>query len=221
MHWLSAKPCNITGHVHMVGASGDELAQFRAQAQRDWQQILLCRARELKVGGRLVLVNFGVDDQGRYLGNTVGANMFNTFDEIWREFVSGGRITDAEYTAMTLPQYYNTLEEFSAPLLDESNPVHRAGLRLEDIETRVVPCPFAEDFKQHGDVEQFATDYIPTIRTWNESTYFAGLDGDRSLQERQAIIEDYYAAYRARVVSNPGEHGMGYVHAYLNVSKAG
>jgi len=73
MHWLSRKPCNLTNHVHMVGATGAELAAFAEQGRRDWETILLRRARELASGGRLVLVNFGKDEAGRYLGNTGGA----------------------------------------------------------------------------------------------------------------------------------------------------
>lgn len=219
MHWLSAKPCDISDHVHMVGASGDELDAFRAQAKKDWQQILLCRAAELAPGGRLVLINFGIDEQGRYLGNTGGVNMFDTFKAIWQQFLDQGRIDQSEYTAMTLPQYYNSVEEFSAPLIDTNSPVYQAGLRLEHIETRVVPCPFAEDFKRHGDAGKFASDYIPTIRTWNESTYFAALSTDRPLAARKALIEDYYNTYKARVLENPSEHGMGYVHAYMVISK--
>eukprot|EP00494_Astrolonche_serrata_P006373 UN06393 len=61
--------------------------------------------------------------------------------------MTAGRISESEYAAMTLPQYYNTVAEFAAPLINKSDPVHIAGLRLESIETRVVPCPFAEEFK--------------------------------------------------------------------------
>ena len=57
MHWLSHKPCDLTNHVHMVGATGAELAAFAEQGRRDWETILLHRARELVPGGRLVLVN--------------------------------------------------------------------------------------------------------------------------------------------------------------------
>ncbi|MGI9317388.1 MAG: SAM-dependent methyltransferase, partial [bacterium] len=106
MHWLSNKPCNISEHVHMVGAIGDELEQFTLQARNDWETILMCRARELKSGGRMVLVNFCRDEAGSYLGGTTGVNMFNTFNEIWREFVDLGKVTEEEYVNMTLPQYY-------------------------------------------------------------------------------------------------------------------
>ncbi|MGB1010092.1 MAG: hypothetical protein ACPGVP_10235 [Thiolinea sp.] len=220
MHWLQRKPCNISDHVHMVGASGDELEQFRAQGKADWEQILMCRARELRSGGKLVLVNFGIDEQGRYLGNTGGVNMFDTFHQIWLEFLQAGHISADEYKAMTLPQYYNTVEEFSAPLTDETNPCYQAGLRLEQIETAVVPCPFAEEYKRHKNVEQFAEGLIPTIRSWNESIYYAGLDSSRSAMERKQLIEDYYGAYRKRVLENPDEHGMGYVHAYMTIARA-
>lgn len=220
MHWLSDKVCNISNHVQAVGAEGEQLAAFQAQARRDWQQILLHRARELKSGGKLVLINFARDEQGRYLGNTGGVNMFDTFNEIWVSFLEQQRITREEYENMTLPQYYNTVEEFSAPLTDAGDPVYQAGLRLEHIDTRIVRCPFAEAFEQHGDSARFAEEYIPTIRTWNESIYFNGLSADRAEAERRQIIEDYYASYAERVRSNPEGHGMDYVHAYMVISKA-
>ena len=120
---------------------------------------------------------------------------------------------------MTLPQYYNTVDEFSQPLVDKTSRCYQAGLRLENIETRVVPCPFAEEFKVHGNVELFADGLIPTIRSWNESIYFGALDSTRPLQERTELIEDYYAAYRDLVLQNPHNHGMGYVHAYKTIYK--
>lgn len=219
MHWLSEKPGDISNHVHMVGAEGAELAAYAEQGRKDWETILLHRAAELAPGGRLVLLNFGRDEQGRYLGNTGGINMFDTFNEIWQSLVDDGVIEHDEYVKMTIPQYYNTVEEFSAPLMDSSSPVHKAGLRLEHIETRVVPCPYAEDFKQHGDAAKFAREYIPTLRSWNEATYFGGLSTDRPLEQRQDIIEQFYGAYEARVRDNPAGHAMDYVHAYMVIEK--
>jgi len=219
MHWLSSKPCNISNHVQAVGAEGEELEAFRGQAHRDWRQILLHRAAELKPGGKLVLINFGCDEQGRYLGNTGGINMFDRFNQIWQDFLKQGRIDRNEYDNMTLPQYYNTVEEFSAPLIEPDDAVYQAGLRLDHIETRIVKCPFAESFAQHSDSTRFAEEYIPTIRTWNESIYFNALSEQRPLEERRQIIEDYYGTYRDMVRANPAGHGMDYVHAYMVISK--
>ena len=221
MHWLSSKVCNLSNHVQAVGAQGEELAAFRAQAHRDWRQILLHRARELKPGGKLVLINFARDEQGRYLGNTGGVNMFDTFNQIWLDFLQQDRISREEYENMTLPQYYNTVEEFSVPLVDADDPVYQAGLRLDHIDTRIVKCPYAESFNEHGDAARFAEEYIPTIRSWNESIFFNALSDQRPLQERRQLIEDYYGTYRDMVRANPTGHGMDYVHAYTVISKSG
>ncbi len=219
MHWLRQKPCDLENHVHMVGATGDALVKFAEQGKRDWERILLNRSKELVSGGRLVLVNFGRDEEGRYLGNTFGVNMFDTFNEIWNEFLENGRISREEYVRMTLPQYYNTVEEFSAPLTDPASPVYQSGLRLVDVHTRIVPCPFAEEFKTHGNVKRFASAYIPTIRSWNQSIFLGALDESRPLEERQELIESYYGTYHQRVLDAPEGHGMDYVHAYLIVEK--
>ncbi len=221
MHWLSAKPCDISGHLHSTGAEGEELAAFEAQGKRDWERILLQRAAELRPGGHLVLLNFGRDEEGRYLGNTGGRHMFDIMNGLWRDSLAKGVIDEAEYRAMTLPQYYNTVAEFTAPLTDPASPVHRAGLRLTHAETRVVRCPYAVAFEDHGDAAKFARDYIPTIRSWNESIYKGALSPERAPAERDAIIEDYYGRYEALVRAEPAGHGMDYVHCYLVIRKEG
>ena len=64
-HYLSEKPAKIANHVHMVGAAGAERAAYTEQGRRDWEAMLLHRARELAPGGRLALFNFGIDEEGR------------------------------------------------------------------------------------------------------------------------------------------------------------
>jgi hypothetical protein len=219
MHWLSRKPCDLSNHVQAVGAEGAELAAFAEQGRSDWQTILLNRARELMSGGRLVLVNFGKDEAGRYLGNTGGVNMFDTFNSLWQCFAAEGTISADEYLRMTLPQYYKTVEEFTQPLTDTANLVYRAGLRLEECETRVVSCPFAAEFRKHRDATRFAREYLPTLRSWTESTFFAALSPNRPLAERRAIIDSYYGAYESAVRENPEGHGMDFVHIYLTIVK--
>ena len=219
MHWLSKKPCDLSQHVHMVGAEGEEYLCFVEQGKKDWETILLHRARELKSGGQLLLLNFCRDEKGKYLGNTTGVNMFSNFVKIWQDFLGHGRISEDEYKRMTLPQYYNTVEEFSAPLKNFDSPVYQAGLRLKHIETRITPCPFAEAFKDHQDAQRFAVEYIPTIRSWNESIFFGALDQERALEDREQIIQDYYQTYQNQVMASPEMHRMDYVHAFTVIEK--
>ncbi|MBT6278183.1 MAG: SAM-dependent methyltransferase [Chromatiales bacterium] len=220
MHWLSRKPIDINGAVHSTSATGTQLDAFRAQARVDQERILVHRATELVSGGKLVLINFCRDEEGRYLGNTGGVHMFKTFGQLWATFVEQGKVTNDECTRMTLPQYYNTTDEFRALFADDASPACLAGLSLDHIETRVVMCPFAQAYEQHSDAARFAHEYIPTLRSWTESTFFGGLDEARPLEERRAIVGDYYDTYEAMVAEAPDGHAMDYVHAYMVVSKA-
>lgn len=218
-HYITEVPCTLQNHVHMVGATGAERDAFEAKGAVDWQNMLLNRAAELAQGGRLALFNFGIDEEGRYLGDTGGVSMFDTFNELWRGMVDDNSITMAEYLATNFPQCYRTVEQFAAPLRDQSGPVRQAGLRLEHIETRVVRCPFAEDFERHGDAEKFAAEYIPTLRSWSEPVFVAGLSTDRTTAERAAIVNEFYGRYQKRVAAAPQGHAMDYVHCYMICEK--
>lgn len=219
MHWLSGHPGTISNHVHAVGAKGAERDAFSRSAREDWETLLLHRARELKPGGRLVMSNFCIDESGRYLGNTDGVNMFDTFDRLWRELAVDGTISDQEYRNTAFPQYYRNVEEYSAPLIERSNPVYAAGLRLESIETGIVPCPYAAAFRRDADAAAFAAAYVPTLRSWSENVFFSGLDESRSEAERHAIVERFFQSYIDLVRQNPAGHAMDYVHAYMSVRK--
>jgi hypothetical protein len=163
--------------------------------------------------------NFCIDAQGRYLGNTGGLNMFDTFNRLWRRLVEAGAITEAEYQNTAFPQFYKTVEEYCGPLTDPASAVHQAGLRLESAETRVVPCPYAARFAETGDLERFAVSYVPTLRTWSETVFFNSLDMERPEEERREIVERFYQSYVDLVREDPTGHAMDYVHIYMVVSK--
>ena len=219
MHWLSRVPGRISDHVHAVGARGAELEAFRAQGMADWETILLHRARELRPGARLVMSNFCIDEEGRYLGNTGGVSMFDTFDRLWRAKVDDGTISEEEYRATAFPQFYKNVEEYCAPLTDSASPVYQAGLRLVSVETGLVPCPFAAQYAKDGDADRFSVAYVPTLRSWSETVFFNGLDTSRPPEERQAIVEDFYQDYVNLVWSEPEGHAMDYVHIHMVVAR--
>jgi hypothetical protein len=220
MHWLSHKPCDISNHVQAVGAQGEERKAFSEQGRKDWEQILLCRALELTPQGQMVIVNFCCDETGQHLGHTGSANIFDVFTLLWQTLVEESLITEDEFIHMTLPQYYRNLDEFKAPFSIPNGVAHLAGLRLEYIEPRVVQCPYAARFKSgEWDALTFAEHYIPTLRSWTESTFFSALSAHRSVDERQRIIDAYYNRYQDIVAIAPEQHSMDYVHAYIVIKK--
>lgn len=51
MHWLRDKPCSVTGALHHTMITVPEEAEkFQKQAAKDWETILLARAKELAPG---------------------------------------------------------------------------------------------------------------------------------------------------------------------------
>lgn len=221
-HYVTAVPCQIADHVHMVGAGPEERAAYEARGAEDWERMLLARAREMKPGARLCLFNFGIDEEGRYLGNTGGVNMFDTFAQLWAGLREDGIITAEEFANTNFPQCYRTEAQFTAPLLDEDGPVYQAGLRLEHVEARVVRCPFEQAFTESGgDPSDFARDYIPTLRSWSEPTFVNGLDAARGAEEKATIIDTFYGRYQDLVADAPEGHAMDYVHIYLVCRKEG
>lgn len=222
MHYVSEKPCEIENHVHMVGASGETLKAYAARAKDDWNNILLARAAELRPGGRLVFMNFGIDEEGRYLGNTDGVNMFDTFHSLWKGMAVEGLITADEYCDASFSQFYRTKEEFCAPLLDENSRVSEAGLKLISAHTGMVRCPYRSAFDQAGgkmSAREFAVSYIPTLRSWSETVFANALDAGRSAQERAALVDTFYQRYEDLVAANPDGHAMDYIHCYLAIEK--
>lgn len=210
-HYITGVPCAIPGHVHMVGATGAVRAAYEAKGAADWRNFLERRAEEMRPGARLCLFNFGIDGQGRYLGNTGGVNMFDTFAALWYGLADEGIITPQEAEATNFPQVYRDEAQFRAPI-----DAGEVALRLEHVEARVVRCPFAEAFEKNGgDPADFARDYIPTLRSWSEPTFAAGLSAERSEEERAAILDTFYDRYEALVAGDPTGHGMDYVHIYM------
>ena len=57
----------------------------QSQAVKDWHAILQARAKEMKPGARMILVNFCVSKEGYFLEQTgVGVSMWDSFQQAWK-----------------------------------------------------------------------------------------------------------------------------------------
>lgn len=48
---------------------------------------------------------------------------------------------------------------------------------------------------------------------------FPGLSDSCSAQEKADIVDEFFRRYESVVATNPEDHGMDYVHAYLVIQK--
>jgi hypothetical protein len=217
MHWLSRLPTTLADHVHSVTARGVERDAFAAQAAEDWETILLHRARELVPGGQLVLVNFCIDEAGRYTGATGERNMFATLARHWRNLYEDGSITSEELHRGTFMQYHRSIPEFRAPFDDPASAVRRAGLVLEHCSSALTLAP---QYTEGQDVMIFARGFASSLRAFSESTFLGALEPGRPLAERQAILDRFYAAFATEITEAPTAHRREGVHCFMRVTKA-
>ena len=99
-------------------------------------------------------------------------------------------------------------------------------MTLVSAHTALVPCPYfdsfasgADSYAYAGDAAGHARNYVPTTRTWSNSTFIAGLSDSRTAEEKDALVEELFSRYAARVEAAPRDHAMDYTHAYLHAEK--
>ena len=117
----------------------------------------------------------------------------------------------------------NSITRLSPSLSRHSSldtPVTRAGLRLDHVSTVLTPCPFAATFRKSRDPAAYARAYVPSVRSWSQSTFLGALDPVRPQEERAALVDQLYDAYEADVAASPELHWKDYVHCIQSISKA-
>jgi len=220
MHWLTSTPTPIPDALHSAcTADGAAQRAFSERAAKDWEHILLQRAHELKPGGQLVIANFAVDDEGQFLGTSgrVSHSMHHTFSELWAE-VAG----DEVHAATNFPNQYRSLEACVLPLESAGGAVGAAGLRLSSARTALVPCPFRDEWVRGevADAAEQARRFVPTTRTWSNSTFVSGATScGIEPAEAAVMVDEMFARYEAKVALDPANHAMDYVHSYLHIEK--
>jgi len=219
-HWLRDVPGPIPDALHSA-CSGDAatVAAYEAAAAEDWDAIVARRAAELKVGGGLVVANFAKDVDGNFLGTTprrVRASMHDAFSELWREIAG-----DSAWRATNFPNQYRSLDACEAPFRDGK----AGGLVLASAETDVVACPYHAEWvaapSDDAAARRAAAEtFVPTTRTWSNSTFVAGATAaGASDAEARALVDALFDRYVDRVAENPADHAMDYVHSYLRAEK--
>jgi len=225
MHWLSSSPSSLRGVDVMHSArsvDGPPPQAEQKQAEQDWYNILCARSKELTKGGRFVCVNFCVSKEGYFLGQTdTGVSMWDSFQIAWNKLAG---ISEEERLGISFPSYYRTTDEFI-------NGIDKCpDLRLISAEEKIVRCPYREQYIAQSTSDdnknsktmtpiEYAKSFVPTTRTWSHSTFKAALSDDRTDQEKEDILEQFWTNYEELVAEAPEEHGMDYVHSYLVIEK--
>jgi hypothetical protein len=156
--WLSRVPALIPGHFMYMRSTGMVRAEFDRQGAQDWEAFLSLRARELRSGGRLVVVLPALGDDG----STGLEPLFDGANEVLGEMVADGAITFEERSRMTLPSYPRRKRDLLAPF-EKNGKFQR--LSVEDFDMSDMAEPAWTDYQRDGDKEAFATKHALFFRS--------------------------------------------------------
>jgi hypothetical protein len=155
--WLSRIPMPIPGHFVSLASTGDVREAFERQAADDWKFFLSLRASELRLGGGLVVVLPGLNDDG-----VVGfESLFSQANEALAEMVTEGAISAEERAGMVLGAYPRRRNELLAPFSTDGQ---FCGLTVEHCEPFSLPDAAWTDYERDGNKEVLVNRHVGFFR---------------------------------------------------------
>ncbi|HWJ73315.1 MAG TPA: SAM-dependent methyltransferase [Kaistia sp.] len=196
VQWLSRTPVAIPDHVQ-VAYSKDEFARaaFAAQAADDWLLFLKHRRRELRRGGRLVIITMALTDDGDFGYGPVLTAMHDALQEL----VAAGVVQQEEAARMAIPTVGRTRAEFAAPFT--SGDV--SGLELEHIEIFEGDDAIWRDFLADGNATAFGARWAAFSRASVLPTLSRGLSEGASAERVRDFMDRMEAGMAARLAAGP------------------
>src|SRR5262249_31799935 len=140
----------IPGHIISWRCSGSLRAEFDRQGAKDWEAFLSLRARELRSGGRLIVVLPGVADEGWSGFETI----MDRANEVLSEMVAEGLMKSEERARMVIGSSLRRKRDLLAPFAADG---HFEGLTVEDSEVSELPDAAWVDYERDGNAEALAT----------------------------------------------------------------
>jgi hypothetical protein len=171
--WLSRFPASIPGHFMSIRSTGTVRAEFDRQAAQDWESFLALRAKELRPGGRLVVVLPGVSEDGV----TGFEALFDHANETLAEMVEEDTITARERAAMVVGAYPRPKRELLAIFARDS--VFR-GLTVESSEMFALQDTAWTAYEHDGNKQALAAKQALFFRSVFTPSLGSALDRVRS-----------------------------------------
>jgi hypothetical protein len=155
--WLRCVPAFIPGHFVALASTGEVRAAFDRQAAEDWRLFLSLRARELRAGGRLVVVLPGLSDAG-----VSGFEpLFNHANAVLEELIDERVISDDERKWMVLGAYPRRRAQLLEPFGVDGQ---FQSLAVEHCELFDLPDAAWADCQVDGNVEALVSRHAAFFR---------------------------------------------------------
>jgi hypothetical protein len=155
--WLRRIPSPIPGHFMSLGCTGNVRAAFDLQGAEDWRLFLSLRARELRAGGRLVIVLPGLKDSG---GSGL-ESLFNSANAVLAELVDERVISEDDRHRMVLGSYPRRRAQLLEPFRADGQ---FQSLSVENCELFELPDAAWTEYQVNGDLPALVSQHTAFFR---------------------------------------------------------
>ena len=209
IQWLSRVPAPIPDHIQ-VAYSSDEGARaaYAKQAAHDWHEFIAFRGRELRRGGRLVVMTMAVDEEGQFGYRPLFATMLETLDELR----GSGLLTDDEVLRMCVPVVARREEDFFAPFAPSGR---FEQLEIEHLEVFNAEDRFWAQYQVDSDATAFGAAWAAFIRASVFPTLAEALEGGRNDERATQFVEQLETGVAARLAAAPEQMQIPLAHLVL------
>jgi hypothetical protein len=156
--WLSRIPALIPGHFFYLFSTGSVRSEFERQSAKDWETFLSLRAKELRPGGRLVVVLPALADDG----SAGFEHIFQQANAVLLEMAAAGEITADERSRMVVGAYPRRKHDLLAPFAANGK---FQQLTVESCEMFELPDAAWTDYQHDGDKEALTSKHALFFRS--------------------------------------------------------
>lgn len=196
VQWLSCAPTPIPDQVQV--AYSEDIAvrnQYARQAAEDWRSFLQHRGRELRSGGRLVVLTMALTADGDFGYRPVLEAMYSALLQL----VDEGFLSEAELHRMAIPTVARSLSDLKEPFSDG----RFADLVIDHADVFLGPDPIWDDFERDGDATAFGARWAAFSRASVLPTLALGLEGGATDARAAGFLDRTEAGMATRLAATP------------------
>jgi hypothetical protein len=194
--WLSRVPAPLSGHFMPLCGTDAERAVFHRQAAQDWETFLSLRARELRPGGRLVVVLPALNDEGL----TGLERLMDQANAALAEMVDEGTLRADDRQRMVLGSYPRRQCELLAPF--QSNGQFQS-LSVEHCDLSWVADAAWAGYERVENKEALVTKHVLFFRSVFVPSLALGLTEAHDAGQRRIFADRLEDILKRRLASRP------------------
>ncbi|MGV0848605.1 SAM-dependent methyltransferase [Mycolicibacterium phlei] len=209
IQWLSRTPTPIPDHIQIAYSRDASVrAAYARQAAHDWHEFIAFRGRELRRGGRLLVMTMGVGEDGDAGHRPTLTAIADALDEV----AGSGLITADERHRMCLPVVARSEADFCAPFAPKGR---FEQLEIEHLEIFDAEDRYWNDYRRDRNAQAFGARWAAFVRAAVFPSLVAALAGGTADPRAVQFYDRLERGVAERLAANPEQTRLPMAHVVL------